>query len=318
MKQPTGGSEPQTGSQAQVGGQGEGQSSGQGGSQAGVPSTAAEPAPGASVRTDSANPNGIYALWYDNNNSDVFNLPYVKGGQISVQWGDLQTGPDTYNWAPLDAGLAEAAKDHRIVSVQANGNNKPAYLFDNVPYTSNWGEVQVRDKRGVLMYWHPIFEKAYLEFIAHFADHLNHSPYRSTILGVRQNFNAVGTEKLPVPKDKQPLSAWTIPAGDKEASAWTKKAQLDYQKKVLDAFVNGFVKGQQNPIPVFVRNNLEEQLVEPYKEDFSTGVLSWFHTSSELSVMPNRGPALGGITGARSILAGRLRRNGTIGGCCLI
>jgi hypothetical protein len=221
-------------------------------------------------------------LWYDKTNSDVFSLPYVKGGQISVQWGDLQTGPDTYNWVALDSQLAQAAQAHRLVSVQANGNIKPAYLFDIVPYTSNWGGVQVRDKRGVLMYWHPAFEQAYLDFIAHFADHLGSSPYRSTILGARQNFNGVGTEKLPIPGDKQALSAWTIPAGDEQATAWSKTAQLDYQKKVLDAFVSEFVKGQEKPLPVFVRNNLEEVLIEPYKEDFAKGVLSWFHTSSEI------------------------------------
>jgi hypothetical protein len=78
------------------------------------------------------------------------------------------------------------------------------------------------------------------------------------------------------------LSAWTIPAGDQEATAWTRDIQLDYQRKVLASYVSGFATGTERPIPVFIRNNLSPELAAPYVAEFAAGHLNWFHTSSEI------------------------------------
>src|ERR1035441_2182337 len=55
---------------------------------------------------------------------EVLKLPYIKGGQVAMQWGELQQ-----SFAPLDQALAEsAASGLKAVTVQANGSNKHANL----------------------------------------------------------------------------------------------------------------------------------------------------------------------------------------------
>src|ERR1700761_2383183 len=84
---------------------------------------------------------GVYAIWYTGH-MEVLKLPYIKGGQAALQWGELDHG-----FAPLDQALAESASQGlKAVTVQANANLKPAELFDKVPSVPNWGDVQARDK----------------------------------------------------------------------------------------------------------------------------------------------------------------------------
>ena len=44
-----------------------------------------------------------------------------------------------------------------------------------------------------------------------FGAHLRSSPLREAVLGVRLNFNALGTEHLDVPEPERAPSRWTVP-----------------------------------------------------------------------------------------------------------
>ena len=70
--------------------------------------------------------------------------------------------------------------------------------------------VQVRDTRGTLAYWHPAYVKAYFAVLHAYAEHLKHAPYRANVLGVRLNFNALGTEHTAVRPEDQDPSRWTV------------------------------------------------------------------------------------------------------------
>jgi len=59
---------------------------------------------------------GIYAIWA--RDSQVAGLDFVRGGQIFLQWKDLQTGPGQYDFSELDANLQEHAAAGRPATIQ--------------------------------------------------------------------------------------------------------------------------------------------------------------------------------------------------------
>ena len=200
-----------------------------------------------------------------------------------MQWADLEKEECQYDFSQLTAKMQILHEQKKPFTVQVNGNIKPAWLFDRVPFLPEPLGVQVRDKRGTLMYWHPEFERAYLNFLRAFAAFLKQSPYRSSLLGVRQNFNAIGTEHLQVPRDKISLSQWSVPSGVSPGEAFTPALARAYQTRVLETFVKEFSPHTR----VFVRNNIKPDLRGQFGQDFKTGRLCWFHTSSE--VEPRKG-----------------------------
>jgi hypothetical protein len=138
--------------------------------------------------------------------------------------------------------------------------------------------VQVHDPQGTLMYWHPAFERAYANFLRAYAAFLKQSPYRESLLGVRQNFNALGTEHWQVPVGKIALSNWRVPPGASAGQPFTEALGRAYQSHVLALFAKEFAP----EIRVFVRNNIHPDLRRSFAADFQEGRLCWFHTSSEI------------------------------------
>lgn len=225
---------------------------------------------------------GLYAIWYDRM-PEVLELPYITGAQVVAQWGELETAEGQYDFSKLSAKMKTLHDQHRPFTVQVNGNVKPAWLFDRVPHLPEPLSVQVRDARGTLMYWHPVFEQAYLNFVRAYAAFLKQSPYRSSVLGVRQNFNAIGTEHSQVPNDKIALSQWRAPPGGNSGEPFTPALARAYQTRVLETFAKEFPPETR----VFVRNNIAPELRGTFEQDFKTGRLCWFHTSTE--VEPRQG-----------------------------
>jgi hypothetical protein len=215
-------------------------------------------------------------------------LPYMSGGQVMVQWKDLQTGPSTYTWDKLDSILASNA-GHSF-SVQVNGNSKPAFLFSMVPYTANWGDSSAADSQ-LLMYWHPAFVGTYTAFVAALADHLKTSPYRSSFLGVRMNFNPIGTEHMTVPPANQKASTWTVPNGVSNGPDWSTEISRDYELRVVDAFIAGFGTAHSS-IHLFLRANTDPWVLThqasgkpsgfKYQDYFQQGTFLLMMTGSEL------------------------------------
>jgi hypothetical protein len=206
----------------------------------------------------------------------VLDLPYITGGQVVVQWADLEPAEGTYDFAPLEAAMH--ALGDRPATLQVNGNRKPAWLFDVVPYCQEKLGEQVADKQGTLMYWHPRHQQAYLNFLRAFGDFVKAVPWREQVLGIRLNFNALGTEHWRVAAEDRDLGKWITPPGATTGTAWTMELGTAYRREVLRAFVDAFAP----TVRVFVRNNIERELREPFEARFRSGELAWFHTSTEI------------------------------------
>jgi hypothetical protein len=220
---------------------------------------------------------GVYAIWYGKS-LDLLELPFVRGGQAIAQWREVEPEPGRYNFAVLDHQLRPLAEKGLMATIQINGNRKPDYLFGQVPYFPKPLSHQVNDPQGTLMFWHPVHAAAHERLIEALGNYLRDSKYGKTVLGVRLNFNALGTEHAQIPPTgPRATSQWTVPPGVKPGQDWSNKVVKDYQTMVFQAYL----KYVSPHAYVFVRNGLSQELAEEYKEDFAGGRLGWFHTSSE-------------------------------------
>lgn len=224
---------------------------------------------------------GFYLLWSQGkaDEEEILSLPFVRGGQVVLQWADVEPAPGRYEFSKLDAGLARFAARRQRATVQINGNLKPTWLFAEVPSVAEKLSVQVRDAKGTLMFWHPRYQEAHLGMLAALARHLRASPHRAALLGLRLNFNAIGTEHLHVPPQLVAVERWQAPAGVDASSAgpFDRAAHEAYVGRVVTAYDQSFADWTT----VFVRNNLPEELRQRLADRFARGRLAWFHTSSE-------------------------------------
>lgn len=225
---------------------------------------------------------GFYLLWGEGRPGaeEILKLPFIRGGQIVLQWGDVAPAPGKYDFAAVDAALARLAGRGLWTTIQINGNVKPAWLFTQVPYVPKQFDEQVRNREGTLMFWHPRFREAHLGMLEAFAKHLRASPHRTRLLGLRLNVNPVGTEHFGFPAEYWTPEKWTIPGGVDPATvvAFTSELQETYEGEVVSTYERLFADWTT----VFVRNNINDRLRARYAEQFKTGRLAWFHTSSEL------------------------------------
>lgn len=218
---------------------------------------------------------GLYAVWA---RDDVFKLPYIHGGQIVLQWAELEPAEGQYDFAPLAAELKACRERKMRATLQVNGNRKPQWLYRKVPRHPERLSIQVADRQGTLMYWHPAFERAYLNFLAAYADFLKASPDRDVVLGLRLNFNGMGTEHLDVPPRYRAPEQWITPPGAEPGPAFREEFKAEYTAKVVDAFVERFSPFTR----VFVRNNIGDEIEAKYRGLFESGKLGWFQTGSEM------------------------------------
>lgn len=221
---------------------------------------------------------GLFVIWYNSEKdaSLFFRQPYLKGGQVVLQWAQVEPARGRYDFSPLDRELAAIRKLGWRATVQINGNLKPAWLFETVPSVPAKLSRQIRNSEGTLMYWHPNHRDAYVGLIEALGRHLRASPHRAAILGLRMNFNAFGTEHLMVPEEYASVERWRIPPAV-TAEPFSAAARLDYERAVVEAHLRAF----GGVVRVFVRNNIPRELEETCRNRFDNGELSWFHTSSE-------------------------------------
>ena len=222
---------------------------------------------------------GLYAIWIGQN-AELGELPFIKGGQVLSQWSDVEPAEGRYDFSDMDQQFAALHKKGRAATVQINGNHHPDFLFAKVPYTAKKLSVQEQDRRGTLAYWHPAYVKAYLAMVHAYAQHLKQAPYRASVLGVRLNFNALGTEHTAVAAEDRDPALWTVPAGVQPSPVWTSDLSAEYRRLVVDAFVREFTPD----IRVFVRNNFfsGDEADPAWTRMLEAGRLALFHTSSEM------------------------------------
>ena len=65
---------------------------------------------------------GLYAIWAKPSQQE---LPFLTGGQLCLQWHDVQHGPNDYDFSKLDAKLRELHAAGRPATIQINGNRRP-------------------------------------------------------------------------------------------------------------------------------------------------------------------------------------------------
>ena len=225
---------------------------------------------------------GLYALWYQNTpNPELYlNQPYVIGGQMVYQWKDLEPEKGKYDFSKMAQELDKYSKLKIYTTIQINGNRKPDWLYNEVPCHPKKFSVQVSDKNGSIMYWHPTHKQAYANLLKAFAEFILNNKSGKYLVGIRQNFNGVGTEHLRIPEQNRDLKQWIVPEGaDKSITLQTYSDDISdqYEIFVLDNYIKLFT----NRVRVFVRNNISTKLEEKYKSKFESGKLCWFHTSSE-------------------------------------
>ena len=226
---------------------------------------------------------GLYALWYQNtpNSEQYLQQPYIIGGQMVYQWKDLEPEKGKYDFSKMAKELDKYSKMKIYTTIQINGNQKPDWLFNEVPYHPKKFSVQVRDPKGSIMYWHPTHKQAYTNLLKAFAEFVRKNKNGKYLIGIRQNFNGVGTEHLHIPAENRDLKQWIVPEGiDKSIplQAWTEELSDQYEIYILDNFIQLFASSTK----IFVRNNISTALEAKYKSKFESGKLCWFHTSSEL------------------------------------
>jgi hypothetical protein len=239
----------------------------------------------AAVCAAAPDPNrGLYAIWAKD--PALGELPFIRGGQVHTLWKTVAPAPGRYDFSDIDRQLAALHRAGRVATVQLNGNQHPDFLFQRVPHTAKRLSVQVGDRQGTLQYWHPDYIRAYLDLIAAYGRHLKESPYRSAVLGVRLNFNALGTEHTAIPPEDRGPGAWIVPAGVSPGPVWTPDTAVAYRRTVVEAFLRSFTP----EIRVFVRNGMFSgagaQAEPAWVKMLEAGGLGLFHTSSEMEPRP--------------------------------
>lgn len=245
---------------------------------AGLPAVGSAPPTAARLQTEAR---GFYLLWGQGrpDAEQILALPFIRGGQIVVQWGEVEPAPGRYDFSAIEAGLERLAQAGKWTTLQVNGNVKPAWLFEQVPHVPERLSEQVRDKAGTLMFWHPRFQDAHLAMLTALARRLQASPHRAKLLGLRLNFNAVGTEHFRVPAELAAPDKWIVPPGVERTAltAFTPAGQEAYIERVVAAYERLFADWAT----VFVRSHISDELRAKYADQFARGRLAFFDTSAE-------------------------------------
>lgn len=211
----------------------------------------------------------------------------MQGGQAVVDWIDCQpskTGaPD---FTGLETQLSYLPPGGQAV-VEINGRHKPAWLFDEISSNTYVTDHTIHDPKGALQYWDPQYVTYYTNFISAFGAWARsyNAANGNKILGVRLNFNAVGTEHTTInPTAERTVIGnphWVKPANRNVYQVnWSTAVVGPYQDAILNAFVNAFQNGASPaPVRIFHRNDaIGSTTAQNY---LNNGRLALFHTSSE-------------------------------------
>lgn len=113
--------------------------------------------------------------------------PYMKFGAINLEWKDIEPNEGEYNWSSLDSLLKIYHELGKAVPIRIN-TPVPNWIFKYV--------ADVGTSRGgnAPQYWDPRYLKILEKMISHYAEHLGTSPYKSAVMSVRMQYNALNTE----------------------------------------------------------------------------------------------------------------------------
>lgn len=238
---------------------------------------------GIPARTEWSKGYGLYPIWFGGDKY-IFHSPIASGGQIMLQWNDIEKTKGVYDFSLMDKML-KAFYDRKLyTTIQINGNNKPDYMYLETPYLNNIQlSVQVNDNH-TLMYWYPSFINNYTNLLKAFGQYLASSQYLQCVVGIRLNFNAIGTEMTNVQSSFATInprlaSAYTYPvkADTTFKTTWSSTEETKYETAVLTAYMTNIAPYAK----VYVRNSISNDLTSLISADLDAGKVGLFHTSSE-------------------------------------
>jgi len=170
-------------------------------------------------------PAGIYQVW---GKDASVTKPYIKGGQITVEWPAIQPTRKTFNWSSLDSKLAYFASIGKVATVQINSTTaKPAWIWNVV---SKCGAVK---GQAAPQYWDPKYMAIQSTLVSALAAHLKASPYKSTVALVRASPNAIGTELTDLPAG---YTCTPAPGSKNYALKWSKDVRNAYYYDVMNLY----------------------------------------------------------------------------------
>ena len=123
---------------------------------------------------------GLYAIW--SSSIDTSHMPYVVGGQAVVQWKDVESEENRYDFSKLRAQLKELDQLGRVTTVQLNANDHPDFLYSKVPHHRE--ALNRQDRKGTLEYWHPDYIEAIIRLDRRVRARDKIVPYRARVIGV--------------------------------------------------------------------------------------------------------------------------------------
>jgi hypothetical protein len=230
---------------------------------------------------------GIALIWYGSQDNLNHRDSMVTSGQIMFMWRDFEEHKGKYSFDKLDEELKIISDKGMKTTVQINGNLHPDYLFRIVPYLDGVALPGQKDHTigfGPLMYWNETYKERYAALVRALAEHLNNSPYKDNILGIRQSYCAVGTEHHFIPPDYRDSAKWTIKgkaAWEGPENIWTDETGKKYKEWALDLFIDEFIT--KAGLNMFMRASAISDGVakERHLQKLEAGELWLFHTSSE-------------------------------------
>ena len=213
------------------------------------------------------------------NKTERFDPEYVRVLQLEAQWADVEPSQGVYDFSVFDQSLKEVQEKGRYAIIRLNGNDKPDWIFDIVPYHTNtaW-DTSVFDTIGIPMFWHTNFVSAYTNLLAAYGTYLETNAYHSIISGVRQNFNPIGTEHTFVPLQYQDLAQWTVPPGVDQGPPYSGAIADAYKDAIVDAHVREIMPYTF----VYIRSNIEDSILNKHRALFESGQLGFFHTGASM------------------------------------
>ncbi|HVI18362.1 MAG TPA: hypothetical protein VM712_08290, partial [Gaiellales bacterium] len=135
---------------------------------------------------------GVYQVW--GASRDVASRPYVQGGQIVLQWSDVEPSRGHFSWSSLYTQLDAYRAMGKTATVQVNSTHgKPGWIWDVV---ARCGSV---NGQAVPQYWNPDYLTLQSELVNSLAAAIRAYPHPEAVALVRASPNAIGTELTMLP-----------------------------------------------------------------------------------------------------------------------
>lgn len=191
-----------------------------------------------SLPSDSVWPTGVYMIW--EKTSTPFEVPYVKAGQMVLDWSKIEPSRGTFNWSTLDTAINRFATGGKPFVLQLNSSQKPAWIYSQPGIKKIGTYSNGRYTWDIPNYWEPLYMTLLGEALEALAIHVRSHAKREWVLGVRATPNLIGNEMYDL---NNPDADITDSA---TASTWTMAIAKYKYEEVMRLFKSTFMNGVDN------------------------------------------------------------------------